>query len=52
MLIDKYPNDLEKYQGMKAIGYLEILDAIKNNISINVDLIKQKTRQLAKHQLT
>ncbi len=52
MLIDKYPNDLEKYQGMKAIGYLEILDAIKNNISINVDLIKQKTRRLAKHQLT
>lgn len=52
VLAKKYPDNLENYQGMKAIGYLEILNSIKNNIPINVELIKQKTRHLAKHQLT
>lgn len=52
MLAKKYPNNLENYQSMKAIGYLEILNSIKNNTPINVELIKQKTRHLAKHQLT
>lgn len=37
---------------MKAIGYLDILNAIENNLPINIELIKQRTRRLAKHQLT
>jgi tRNA A37 N6-isopentenylltransferase MiaA len=37
---------------LKAIGYQEIIDAIINNKSIEIDLIKQKTRQYAKRQIT
>ncbi|MDE5617477.1 MAG: tRNA (adenosine(37)-N6)-dimethylallyltransferase MiaA [Ureaplasma sp.] len=48
----KYGEKLKKFQGMKAIGYLEILESIKTNTKIDIELIKQKTRKLAKHQLT
>lgn len=39
-------------QALKAIGYKQILDSIINNNIINIDLIKQTTRQLAKKQMT
>lgn len=53
LLVNKYSfAKLKQLQGMKAIGYLDILNAIENNLPINIELIKQKTRRLAKHQLT
>lgn len=37
---------------LKAIGYPIIADAILNNKEIDIDLIKQRSRQYAKRQLT
>lgn len=36
----------------KAIGYTEIANALLTNTEVNVDLLKKKTRNLAKRQLT
>ena len=49
-----YENDsnVEKLQAFNAIGYKEILNAIRNNSEIDHELIKQKTRNYAKKQLT
>jgi tRNA dimethylallyltransferase len=45
-------NDVGKLNAFKAIGYLDILQSLITKTDINVDLIKQKTRQYAKRQLT
>lgn len=50
-LMDKYPN-YKTLNGFKAIGYLDIANAISTNSSIDVNKIKQKTRNYAKRQLT
>ena len=39
-------------QAFKAIGYTEIAQALIHNTPIDTDKLKQKTRQLAKRQLT
>lgn len=39
-------------QAMKAIGYKQIIESIINSDVVNVELIKQTTRQLAKKQMT
>ena len=36
----------------KALGYRDILLAIKNNEDVNISLIKQKIRHFAKRQIT
>jgi tRNA A37 N6-isopentenylltransferase MiaA len=37
---------------MKAIGYLEIVKHLQTNKPIDIDKIKQRTRNYAKRQLT
>lgn len=51
-LIDKYGLEVNNFQGFKAIGYLQIYNHLVKNEELNLNLIKQKTRHLAKHQLT
>jgi tRNA dimethylallyltransferase len=53
-VIDLYKkdNDIGKLNAFKAIGYPEILNSIINNTNVDIDKIKQKTRQYAKRQLT
>ncbi|GMO23455.1 MAG: tRNA (adenosine(37)-N6)-dimethylallyltransferase MiaA [Mycoplasmoidaceae bacterium] len=48
----KKDKDISKLNAFKAIGYQEILDSILVNKKIDIDKIKQKTRQYAKRQLT
>jgi tRNA dimethylallyltransferase len=48
----KKDKNVGKLNAFKAIGYPIILDAIENKKEIDVDLIKQKTRQYAKRQMT
>jgi tRNA dimethylallyltransferase len=50
-LIQKYKH-LDKLNSFKAIGYQEIYHALNNNTKIDIDKIKQRTRQYAKRQLT
>lgn len=50
-LIEKYP-DIINTNAFKAIGYQEIANSLINNIEIDLEAIKQKTRHLAKRQLT
>lgn len=50
-LIQEDPNILHS-QAFKAIGYSEIANAILNNVPVDTEKLKQKTRQLAKRQLT
>lgn len=50
-LMNQY-KDINKLNAFKAIGYLYIYDAIINNTKVDVDKIKQHTRQYAKRQLT
>ncbi|MBP5256902.1 MAG: tRNA (adenosine(37)-N6)-dimethylallyltransferase MiaA [Mycoplasma sp.] len=52
-IIKKYPKtNLTNFIGFKAIGYIDIYLAIKNNTKVNYDLIKQKIRRYAKRQIT
>ncbi len=48
----KKDKDVMKLNALKALGYQEVYDAIKNKTSINTDLIAQKTRRYAKRQVT
>jgi tRNA A37 N6-isopentenylltransferase MiaA len=48
----KQDKNIDKLNAIRAIGYLEIIDAINNNKEIDFDFIKQKTRQYAKRQIT
>lgn len=50
-LVSRYGYDLKS---LKVVGYKEMVDCIKGDISFNdaVNLIKQNTRRLAKRQLT
>lgn len=50
-LLNHYPN-FENLQAANALGYKEIIKAIKTNNPIPSELIKQKTRNYAKKQLT
>lgn len=50
-LINQDPNIIYS-QAFKAIGYCEIANALLNNTIVDTDKLKQKTRQLAKRQLT
>lgn len=50
-IMNKY-KDFEKMNACKAIGYIDIINAINNKTSINIDHIKQLTRNYAKRQLT
>lgn len=50
-IIKEYPN-YEKLNSFKAIGYKEISEVILNNQKVNASLIKQKTRNFAKRQIT
>ncbi len=47
----KYPN-IKELNSFRAIGYDIILDAIISKKNIDIEKIKQKTRNLAKKQLT
>lgn len=51
-LYTKYGEQLTSLKAFKAIGYNEILESIKTNSPLNIEYIKQKTRRLAKMQLT
>ena len=52
-IMKKYPKtNLTSFIGFKAIGYIDIYLAIKNNTKVNYDLIKQKIRHYAKRQIT
>lgn len=51
-LINQYGSKVKEFQSFKAIGYKEIANSILDNKEINIDSIQQKTRRLAKHQLT
>lgn len=51
-LINNYGNQIINFQSFKAIGYKEIAKSILENKSVDINLIQQKTRRLAKHQLT
>lgn len=48
----KHDKDVMKLNALRALGYQEVYDAIKNKTSINTDLIAQKTRRYAKRQVT
>jgi tRNA dimethylallyltransferase len=48
----KQDKNIAKLNALRAIGYSEIIDAINNDKEIDFDLIKQKTRQYAKRQIT
>ena len=48
----KKDSSIKNLNALKAIGYSNIIDAIENKNEINIDLIKQKSRQYAKRQLT
>jgi len=48
----KKDKNVGNLNAFKAIGYQEILNSIINGSDINVDLIKQRTRQYAKRQIT
>ncbi|MBT5856206.1 tRNA (adenosine(37)-N6)-dimethylallyltransferase MiaA [bacterium] len=50
-LIDNYPDDLMAF---RALGYKETIAYLKGSMSMEemINLIKQKTRHYAKHQLT
>lgn len=50
-ILDKYP-DFLNYNAAKAIGYLEIANAILNKQEIDVERISIKTNQYVKHQLS
>ena len=50
-LVNQDPNIMHT-QAFKAIGYLEIAKAYLENEPLDLDKLKQKTRQLAKRQLT
>ena len=50
-LIKKYPNIIHT-NAFKAIGYQEIANSLINNVQIDLETIKQRTRHLAKRQLT
>ncbi|MDE6472865.1 MAG: tRNA (adenosine(37)-N6)-dimethylallyltransferase MiaA [Ureaplasma sp.] len=51
-LVNQYGDDIINSQCFKAIGYKEIYDSIFNNKPLDIELIKQKTRRLAKAQMT
>lgn len=44
--------DFENNNALKAIGYKEIFDSIKNKNEVNISLIQKKTRNYAKRQIT
>lgn len=48
----KKDKDVMKLNALKALGYQEVYEAIKNKTNINTDLIAQKTRRYAKRQVT
>ncbi|GMO13853.1 MAG: tRNA (adenosine(37)-N6)-dimethylallyltransferase MiaA [Mycoplasmoidaceae bacterium] len=48
----RHDKSISRLNAFKAIGYLDILDSILINKKIDVDKIKQKTKQYAKRQLT
>jgi tRNA A37 N6-isopentenylltransferase MiaA len=51
-IIKKFP-DFRQYNASKAIGYQEIITHIQNQKSpLDINKIKQRTRQYAKRQLT
>lgn len=50
-LIHQYTN-INKLNAFKAIGYQEIYHALINNTKVDIEKIKQRTRQYAKRQLT
>jgi tRNA dimethylallyltransferase len=45
-------NNIENLHAMKAIGYLEIIKYLQDHTPINVEQIKQRTRNYAKRQMT
>jgi tRNA A37 N6-isopentenylltransferase MiaA len=47
----KYPN-INELNSFRAIGYDIVLNSIVNKTNIDIEKIKQKTRNLAKKQLT
>lgn len=51
LLFEKDEN-IYKLQAFKAIGYLDILNSIKNNSKIDIENIKKLTRNYAKRQIT
>ncbi|MDE6289296.1 MAG: tRNA (adenosine(37)-N6)-dimethylallyltransferase MiaA [Ureaplasma sp.] len=51
-LINQYGKDIVNSQCFKAIGYKEIYDSVYLNKELDIELIKQKTRRLAKAQMT
>jgi len=44
--------NIGRLNALKAIGYPQIIEAIIGKKTIDIELIKQKTRQYAKRQLT
>jgi tRNA dimethylallyltransferase len=44
--------EIIKLNALKAIGYEEIIHALINNHTVDVDAIKQNSRHYAKRQLT
>lgn len=44
--------DFENNNALKAIGYKEVFDSIKNNIEIDINSIQKRTRNYAKRQIT
>lgn len=44
--------DINNLNALKAIGYQDIYHALINNTKVDIDKIKQRTRQYAKRQLT
>jgi tRNA A37 N6-isopentenylltransferase MiaA len=43
---------IEELNALKAIGYGEIIESLKQKTPLNIDKIKQRTRNYAKRQLT
>lgn len=51
LLLDKDKN-VKNLQALKAIGYPQVIESLVNNSKIDVEKIKQATRNLAKKQMT
>ncbi|GHU30460.1 hypothetical protein FACS1894166_00140 [Bacilli bacterium] len=49
--VKSLPN-ITQLNALKAIGYVQILNSLINHTPINIDEIKQKTRNYAKRQIT
>ncbi|MGL4948504.1 MAG: tRNA (adenosine(37)-N6)-dimethylallyltransferase MiaA [Mycoplasma sp.] len=52
LYLNNKDNNVSNLKAFQAIGYKQLLDAHNNNINIDIEIIKQLTRQLSKRQMT